>query len=96
MEYKQKMLDFFIFSRTKGKENHDILQKEIISLIDWPIDDDVDKDGPLWKVVTDYINQDRMNYQVNIFRWYELFADGVNGKPDLVDKLLKRYQAMME
>lgn len=74
VEYKEKLMDHFVFGNNKGN-NYDSLRNEIISNIDWPMDDYVNKNGCLWRAVSEFQDISNMNFQVNIFRWYELYAD---------------------
>ena len=56
IEYKEKMIEFFIFNK-RNKDKYDTIRDEIIKFIDWPIGDEpARQDGILWRTVTDWLN----------------------------------------
>lgn len=67
MEYKSKMIEFFVFNNKKNKNKYAGLQKKIISDIDWPLRDNagelcIDKTGLLWRAVCDWLELYNMNF----------------------------------
>ena len=98
MEYKQRLIGHFVFRKKHLSKEFDRLRNEIISLIDWPVGDSVDKRGCLWHAVSDYVTLQTVNHQINVFRWRDLYADKVQKKYSsaFTEGILARYQKILD
>lgn len=73
-EYKTKMLGHFIFDKNRFKNIAPKLKKELVQSIDWPYEGNYLKNGPLWKVVSNYVNVKDMDFIINIGRWNDFYS----------------------
>ena len=96
-DYKNRMIDFFIFNK-KSKAKFEPIKNEIISINDWPLDGNICKDGPIWRVASGWVVLHKYDYQINLGRWTDLHGPEPNKKEEeeYLEKLLEKYTATIE